>query len=54
MKVKINGVTYTGIRKNSLAWYVLGTVKAIGYLIMGLAITFGIWAFVSFAILMLG
>ena len=36
MKFKVNGVAYTSIRKNSLAWYLGKTLKAIGYLINAL------------------
>lgn len=50
MKIKVKGVTYTGIRKNSLAWYVLGTVKAIGYL-MWLLIAIGFVLLVCFLML---
>jgi len=53
MKIKVNGVTYNGIRKNSPAWYVLGTVKAIGYFLW-LLMAIGFMLLVIFTMLALG
>jgi hypothetical protein len=54
MKIRINGVTYTSIKKNSLAWRTWKFLKAVGYLIGILVSIFIMWAFVSFIILVLG
>lgn len=53
MKFKFNGVTYEGIRKNSLASYVWGTLKAIGYF-MWFLIAFGFVLLVCFLMLAIG
>lgn len=50
MKFKINGVTYTGTRKNSLAWYLVKTLKAIGYF-MWLLMAIGFVLLVCFLML---
>lgn len=54
MRIKVNGVTYTSIKKNSLAWYSWLVIKAIGYLIFGIANAFMMWAFFSFIIIVFG
>lgn len=54
MKIKINGITYTGVKKNSLAWILSKILKAIGYIIIGLTNAFMLWAFFSFIIIVFG
>lgn len=54
MKIKVGDVTYTSIKKNSLAYFILVTLKAIGYFVMSLGIVAFLWLFVSATIIILG
>ena len=53
MKIKVGGKTYTSIKKNSLAYYFIVTLKALGYLIMSLGIIAILWLFASATIIVL-
>lgn len=54
MKIKVGDVTYTSIKKNSLAYYLKVTFKAIGYLLATLSIVAFLWLFFSAIIIVLG
>lgn len=54
MKLKVGEVTYTGVKENSLAWYLWLGLQAIGWLVISLGIIAIMWVFVCATILLLG
>lgn len=54
MRIKVGGVTYTGIKEKSPAWYIWKTLQAIGLILETIILAFLLWAFAAATIIILG